>query len=98
MARVVEVGGGGMSSHHLVGFVEISGTGYAQGRISSPVISFHRGAMTALTRSGNRYELTGPKDGDTEGEFVLTHWLLQNEAEIVDDDCGLDVLAAGRPS
>ena len=54
--------------------------------------------MTAVTRSGNRYQLAGPKDRDAEGGFVLAHWLLRNEVEIVDDDCDLDVLTPERLS
>ncbi len=95
--RLVEVGGG-VNSHHLVGFAKIPGTSYAQGRVSSPVVSFHRGSMTAITRSGNRYELAGPKDRDRLGELVLTRWLLHYEAEIVDGDCDLDVLPPERLS
>ena len=95
--RVVEFGGG-MNSHHLVGFAEIPVTGYPMGRISSPVVSFDRATMTAVTRSGNRYVLTGPKDGDPDGGLVLIHWLQRNDVLLLDDDCDLDVLPPERLS
>ncbi len=90
--RIVEVDGGG---RHLVGYAENEREGYAGGRVSSAIRSL---TVTAVTRSGNRYELIGPGGRDPEADFVLFHWLRHNRAELLDDDCAPEPSEPGRPS
>jgi ATP-dependent Lon protease len=57
-------------SRHLVGYVPRKG----MGRVSSAIQEFDRQSMTAKTRSGRIYHLSGSPGFSNDAEYVWLQW------------------------
>ncbi len=58
------------NTRHFVGFKADEG----QGRVSSPIQTFDREAMTGVTRSGRIYKLEGPRGQHPDADYVWRIW------------------------
>ena len=52
------------------------------GRVSTPVVSFHPNTASLTTESGRHYELLGPPGYDSDAHYVWRRWLKANGHEI----------------
>ncbi len=52
------------------------------GRVSSRIVNFDPKTMTGTTRSGRKYQLTGPSSLDRDADYVWDRWCSFNKVDL----------------